>query len=326
MPSESIRLPYKKKQLQRRHIAALVAVGDSLSVHAAAREIGMSQPALSRLLAEAEELLATRLFDRSSFGCTPTADGEAVLTQARLVMRGLDELGCVISNARPKVRLGCIPRSMYTFMPVLLNLIYPNGQVEDEKHDLALPPQPSFELNVVEGNSTQLFDGLRHGKFDFVIVRCASSAPRTEPSITIERLYDDKIVIICSSNNNNLSDSRVTLRELSSQDWLLPDTNTTSRQAFDSFFEEHGLPPIKPIMEVRSFEANLALVAGTRFLSIAPESIAKQYSSMGLKIVRIRPDLSSSPVMLAHHTSQLQSVGLKKFRDLLKNAARRLKC
>jgi len=321
MPSENARVTAKSKLLQRRHIAALVAVGDSLSVHAAAREIGMPQPALSRLLSEAELLFGARLFDRSSFGCTPTADGQAVLTQARLVMRGLDELASVISDTRPTVRLGCIPRAMYTFMPRLLNLVYPTGQGAEESGSVTVPLHRSFELSVVEGNSTQLFEGLRQGKLDFVIFRSASSSPGAEPAISIDRLYDDKIVIICATDNKALSDKRVTLRELSNQDWVLPDTNTTSRQAFDSFIAEHGLAPIKPIMEVRSFEANLALVAGTRFLTIAPESVAKQYSKMGLRIVRTRPDLPSSPVMLAHHTGQPQSVTLKKFHDLLTHTA-----
>jgi molybdenum-dependent DNA-binding transcriptional regulator ModE len=66
-----------KKLLQRRHIQALVAVGDSRSVlHRAARELGMPQPAVSRLLAEAEQILGARLFERSSHGSKPTAQAK----------------------------------------------------------------------------------------------------------------------------------------------------------------------------------------------------------------------------------------------------------
>ena len=325
MPAATSRTTAKSKTLQRRHIAALVAVGESLSVHAAARDIGMPQPALSRLLSEAEQLLGARLFDRSSHGCTPTADGQMVLAQARFVMRGLDELGSIMSDTRPTVRLGCIPRAMYTFMPRLLNLVYPAGQNAEKSGRMTAPSSRSFELNVVEGNSTQLMEGLRQGKLDFAIFRSASSSPGTEPNICIERLYDDKIVIICATENTGLGEKAVSLREISTRDWVLPDTKTTSRQAFDNFLREHDLAPIKPIMEIRSFEANLALVAGTRFLSIAPESIARRYSKMGLRVVRARPALPSSPVMLAYHSSQLQSLTLKNFHDLLIHAAESFK-
>jgi DNA-binding transcriptional LysR family regulator len=321
MPAKTKISIAKSKILQRRHIAALVSIGESLSVHAAARDIGMPQPALSRLLSEAEQLLGARLFERSSHGCRPTPDGQIVLAQARFVMRGLDELGSILSDTRPVVRLGCIPRAMYTIMPRLLDLVYPFRQEAEESSKLIEPYSAPFELNAVEGNSTELMDGLRQGKLDFAIFRSASSSPNTESSICIERLYDDKIVIICSAENTKLIEKAVPLQEISTRDWLLPDIKTTSRQAFDNFLREHDLAPIKPIMEVRSFEANLALVAGTRFLSIAPESIARRYSKMGLRVVRTKPALPSSPVMLAYHSSQLQSLTLKSFYDVLIQAA-----
>ena len=280
----------------------------------------MPQPALSRVLSEAEQLLGARLFERSSHGCMPTADGQMVLAQARFVMRGLEELGSILSDTRPAVRLGCIPRAMYTLMPRLLNLVYPVCQEAEKSSRTTERSSGSFKLSVTEGSSTQLLEGLSQGKLDFAILRSASSAPGTESNICIERMYDDKIVIVCAAENTDLSDKAVPLRALATRHWVLPDTRTTSRQAFDNFFREHDLAPVKPIMEVRSFEANLALVAGTRFLSIAPESIAERYAKMGLRVVRTRPALPSSPVMLAYHSREL-SLARKNFYDLLIHAA-----
>jgi len=53
-------VPASRQPLQRRHIEALVAVADHQSVHRAARELGMTQPAVSRLLADAEKMLGAR--------------------------------------------------------------------------------------------------------------------------------------------------------------------------------------------------------------------------------------------------------------------------
>jgi DNA-binding transcriptional LysR family regulator len=318
--TESKRPSVKSKTLQRRHIAALVAVGESLSVHAAARDMGMPQPALSRVLSDAEQLLGARLFERSSYGCTPTEAGQVVLAQARFVMRGLDELGNILSGTQPTVRLGCIPRAMYTLMPRLLNLVYPLSQATDEPSLPAAVTSRSFKLQVTEGSSIQLLQGLSAGKFDFAIFRSASSLPSTASDIVIERIYDDNIVVICAAENTGLGNKALLLRALVSSDWVLPDTTTTSRQAFDNFFREHGLVPVKPMMEVRSFEANLALVAGTRFLSIAPESIARRYVKMGLRIVRTKPTLPFSPVMLAYPRGEM-SLGQEKFYQLLRYAA-----
>jgi DNA-binding transcriptional LysR family regulator len=322
MPPEIKVKPTKGKTLQRRHIAALVAVGESLSVHAAARDIGMPQPALSRVLSEAERMLGARLFERSRHGCMPTADGQIVLAQARFVMRGLEELGSIVSGTRPTLRLGCIPRAMYTLIPRVLELVYPPALKAEELSRGTAASAGSFKLSVTEGSSTQLLEGLSHGKLDFAIFRSASSSPGTESNLVIERMYDDKVVVICGAENAELSDKALPLRALATWHWVLPDARTTSRQAFDNFYREHGLPPIKPIMEVRSFEANLAVVAGTRFLSIAPESIARRYAKMGLRIVRTKPALPSSPVMLAYHSGQLSRTQ-KNLYEMLTHAAAR---
>jgi DNA-binding transcriptional LysR family regulator len=322
MATENKRATANGKTLQRRHIAALVAVGESLSVHAAARHIGMAQPALSRMLSEAEQLLGARLFERSSHGCTPTEDGQVVLAQARFVMRGLEELGSILSGTRPTVRLGCIPRAMYTLMPRLLNLVYPSAQEAEESSRTAAGSPRSFNLQVTEGGSTQLLEGLSGGKLDFAIFQSASGSLSTESGIVIERMYDDNIVIIGAADNTELGDKALPLRAVATRDWVLPDARTASREAFDNFFRQHDLAPVKPIMEVRSFEANLALVTGTRFLSIAPESIASRYVKMGLRIVRTKPALPSSPVMLAYPIGEMSLVQ-KNFYQLLIDAAAR---
>lgn len=321
MAADGKRASAKSKTLQRRHIAALVAVGESLSVHAAARDIGMPQPALSRLLSEAEQLLAARLFERSSHGCTPTEAGQMVLAQARFVMRGLEELGGILSGTQPTIRLGCIPRAFYTVMPRLLNLVYPPARDTEEASRAAAGGARTFNLQVTEGSSHQLLEGLSEGKLDFAIFRSAFSLPGTESTIVIERMHDDNIVVICAAENTELGDKVMPLRALATRDWVLPDARTTSRQAFDNFFREHDLAPVRPVMEVRSFEANLALVAGTRFLSIAPESIARRYVKMGLRIVRTKPALPSSPVMLAYPSGEMSRIQGNFYQLLLHAAA-----
>ena len=304
----------KKKAIQRRHIEALVAVADSMSVHAAAREIGMPQPALSRLISEAEQLLGVRLFERSSHGCTPTNRGHTVLTQARFVLRSLRQLNSMIPEPMPSIRLGCIPRAMYTLMPRLLDLVYPACADAAKSGERG---GPSFELSVTEGSSMKLMEDLSQGKLDFAILRSTSTANYTEVKVDIERLYADKIVVICAAQNSSFLEKAVPLRNLPGAQWVLPESRTTSRVAFDTFLRERNITAIKPVIEVRSFEANLALVAGTRFLSIAPESIARRYVKMGLRIVQVKPALPSSPVMLAYHHGHLESPTLKKFRELL---------
>ncbi|MDB5762891.1 MAG: hypothetical protein JWQ21_1886 [Herminiimonas sp.] len=302
------------KKLQRRHIEALVAVGDSNSVHRAAHGLGKPQPAVSRLLAEAEQLLGARLFERSSHGSKPTAQGEAVLARARFVLRSIERLNDVIAGAGQSIKLGCIPRAIHSLMPELLGRMFP----DDAEGGVPRAAGAGFQFSVIEGSSSSLWEDLSKGALDFAILRRPSEATDVDDALTVERLYDDRIVIICAAENTALPDASFSVARLAAQRWVLPDLQTASRVAFDRFWGDQGLPPVRPVIEARSFESNLALVAGTRFISIAPESIARRYANFGvLRILKVRPALPASPVMLAFNPMVEQDVVLNGFRELV---------
>lgn len=307
----------KQKALQRRHIEALVAVGDSRSVHRAARDLGVPQPVLSRLLAEAEALVGARLFERSSHGSVPTAQGRLVLPRARFALRTMERLNDLTTGDAPPIRLGCIPRAMHTLLPHLLERVYPDGGLGTS--DDAGTTGMRFEVR--EGNSVVLFNALVAGELDFAILR--GSVQDTSDEWVIERLFDERTVIYCAADHPGIPQGQVSLSRLAALGWTLPERGTTSRGAFDAFWSEHGLPPIKPLMETRSFEANLALVAASRLVSIAPESIVRRHVGFGvLRIVKVRRALPINPVMLAFNRMSLEDPLLSCFHRYLVEAAR----
>lgn len=60
------------------------------SLSAAARELGTTQPTVSKLLAQLEQHLAVRLFQRSTRGLSPTEQGRQFYLDAKLVLDGFD--------------------------------------------------------------------------------------------------------------------------------------------------------------------------------------------------------------------------------------------
>lgn len=282
-------------------------------MHAAARALGVSQPALSRLLGEAEALAGMALFERTRQGSRPTPNGVPFLTQARLVLRGFERLADPV--VRAPIRLGCIARSMHTLMPALLQRVYPaQSRV---RADRAI----DLRFRLTEGSSTALFEAVASGRLDFAILR-AVAEDVDERGLVADRLYEERTVIICAANNDALPAATVTLARLAEHDWVLPDADTASRGVFDRFWSERGLPLVRPLIEARSFETNLALVAKTRFLSIAPESVARRHEASGaVRILHSRPALPSSPVVLVHAKSAAADPLLAGFRAAVHEAA-----
>ncbi|MFT3821474.1 MAG: LysR family transcriptional regulator [Rubrivivax sp.] len=107
-----------------RHLRYFVAVAEALSFAKAARELHMSQPPLSKRIAEMEEVLGVRLFDRSSKSVTLTATGQALLPRAREAVRAFDAAVRVARSLTPAAaRPLRIATPVETSRTVLLDIV-----------------------------------------------------------------------------------------------------------------------------------------------------------------------------------------------------------
>ena len=74
------------------------AVAKSGSFTAAARQLGVSQPAVSQNIAETEKTVGVKLFDRGAGRCTLTPEGKAFLGYAREVNEAYGRMNAVFSR------------------------------------------------------------------------------------------------------------------------------------------------------------------------------------------------------------------------------------
>jgi DNA-binding transcriptional LysR family regulator len=102
----------------------------------AAKQLGISQPTLTRGIQELEERLGARLFDRTPRGVFPTAVGEIVIDGARRITQNVDELKKEVRSFenldRAQVKLGVGPLVAQTWMPdAVITLLrqYPSMEV-----------------------------------------------------------------------------------------------------------------------------------------------------------------------------------------------------
>lgn len=292
-----------------RQIEAMVAVARTGSMHAAARLLGIPQPALSRLIAALETSLGVALFHRSPSGTRTTEVGERLLTQGAFALQALESVLEAARESFPVVRLGCIPRVMHVFIPRLLALISDGN--------------PGFRLRVSVGTSNERAEELDAARVDFVIARRASPGVAGAAELCAEKLYAERSVVVCGRANDDVPRSTCHIRDLIGLPWVLPKRGFHSRDLLDSIIAARGLPPIVPIIESNSFESSLSAVALTRFLTIAPEFAARRFEQLTLvRIVRMRPTLAATPIMLEYCPAQEAHPTFNAFRTLTLVAAR----
>lgn len=78
--------------LDLRSLRYVVTLARRLSYARAAEELGISQPALTRTVQTVERRFGVRLFDRDRSGVRPTAQGQAMLDAASVLLTNADDL------------------------------------------------------------------------------------------------------------------------------------------------------------------------------------------------------------------------------------------
>ena len=103
-------------RLRTRQLLLLEALGRELNLGRAAAALGMSQPAATKLLQQAEEALGVRLFTRQARGMEPTATGAVLIRYARqsLVDFGFarEQMAALRSGLRGRLRVGTVPGAL----------------------------------------------------------------------------------------------------------------------------------------------------------------------------------------------------------------------
>ena len=92
--------------VELRHLRCFLAIADEGNITRAAHTLHISQPALSRTLAQLERSLAVQLVDRSTHHLTLTATGAAFALTARDAVRNVDDAISSISAMVPPIRFG----------------------------------------------------------------------------------------------------------------------------------------------------------------------------------------------------------------------------
>jgi len=246
------------------------------SLTAAAQVLCIGQPTATKMLQELERAFGCTLMDRTTRGGTLTSAGERVLERLRIATGSLDVIGLALAShaALPLVRIGMLPLAGVSLVPRIVARLSRAGQ---------LP-----RLHLIEDSVAGVLSLLRNGEIDCVIGRTLAdgSGPAID-EFNMVPLSDESLEVACGRDNPIARMPRPGLRELREHPWILPDRDTYTRQVLDRAFASQGLVPPKAHIEGPSFHTNLATVAQSNLLTVAPRSAVDYYGVVD-QVVRLR--------------------------------------
>ena len=168
--------------MKLRQLEYFCAVAEEKSISAAARELHVAQPPISRQIAQLEEELGVQLFLRGSKGMSLTDAGQSLYQQTQQIFQDIrrveDSVRSVGTGMSGRIKLGVI----YSAMSYALHYI-------NEYHSR----YPQVELFIRVGSPQELIESLNRGELHALFLRTAAR----EPSGLQERILgEDKLELI----------------------------------------------------------------------------------------------------------------------------------
>lgn len=242
------------------HLQALRQVARSGSIRSAARELGQSQPALSRTLRELEQTLGTQLLLRSKEGITLTEAGSAFSQRAEWVLeelrRAADEVEQINQVTHGRLTIG--------FSSLIALTVFP-AVAEGFKQAL-----PQMLLTLKEGQLSSLLPGVRSGEIDLAI---GSVDPMRPPEgVMIEPLFTAPFCVVARKGHPLANESD--LMALRRAKWLLPESPMGYYQQLQNelihFYRQVAITPLR----TDSVITGLNMVLESDYLTIVARAMS----------------------------------------------------
>ncbi|HWE74541.1 MAG TPA: LysR family transcriptional regulator [Stellaceae bacterium] len=309
--------PSLDRRLRLRDLKLLQEIARLGSMAKAARELGITQPAVSKALSDLETLLGVRLLDRTTGGVTPTDYGTALLRHAAVMFDALRQANLDLAHlADPSVgalRIACPEFIAAGILPVAL------------EHFAKRFPRVVIDVVQAE-NIAPEFRLLRDRQVDLMIGRVPSCSGAHEEDVAIEFLFSERMHVVTGPTSRWVKKRTLTLADIASERWTLPPADSVAGGLAREAFAAEGLS--EPCATIVSFSLHLrkAAAASGEFLTVLHDSV--------LQLSRERSALRILPIVLKIKVQPVAIITLKRrtllpaaqpFMACLRAAAARLK-
>jgi DNA-binding transcriptional LysR family regulator len=263
--------PYNASGVELRHLRAFVAVAEERNFTRAAARVNLTQPALSRTIAQLERMLGTALFVRDRRSVEPTRATGPLLVHSRRVLAALDD---AVTEARggPSLRVGFTWGSTAEY-------IAPVVRVFEHEH-----PEVEVQLTRFDDTLAGLADGRAHLGF-------VPGVPADDRLRTLV-LVDERRVAALATAHPLADRAEVSLNDLAPDNIVINVVSGTTRlDLWD--------PADRPdTVLVRNVDEWMEAIATGHGVGLTPASTSRLYTHPGIRYIPVS-DAPLVPIVLA---------------------------
>lgn len=236
----------------------------------AAKEVGLTQPAMTKSIARLERRLNAQLFERTPKGVRLTLAGERLSSHALRLRTAVDdakrELADISGDQGGHLRIGAgLTMAQYLVPRACTQLV---------------AELPRVTLDISTGTGDTLIPALREGRLDLVI----AGIPRVaDADLQQELIAEDEVRIVARRRHRLFRLQTIKIQDFMRERWILPRPGSLLFNWLTVRCRELGSEAPKPTVVTDSMPALLSIVATSDLLSFQALS-AVQHSPMRTSI------------------------------------------
>lgn len=249
-----------------RQLEAFQATAKTGSVTQAAKLLGVSQPAVSRLLADFSSAVGFELFERKSGTLTPTSEARYMLTEVSRVFESLNHLEDLRRDLKERtaghLRIACLPGFATSHLPKVLTEF--------------LDQRPGVTVTLEPDRPERILEWIIGEQYDCGITDGFSGHPATER-------IDIPIKTVCILPQGHALADKETISPIDLQNEKIVHSRRDSpfHVALSQSFAQQGVS-LNSWIEVRQFTGACTIVSQGKGVSIVSALDAAQFEDKGV--------------------------------------------
>lgn len=239
-------------------VRAFVSVADTGSVSLAARDLHVTQSAVTRRLQRLETSLGVVVLDRRTRPITLTVAGQAALERCRRLLNDVREVRAITGNGRcpaGELRIG-VAHALTE-----VTLAEPVGEVRRKF--------PNIALRLSTGWSRDLLERVRTRAVDAAVI-LLPEGEHLPAEVVGKEIGKERLVVVAPRQKGRFQARMI--QDLAGVQWILNPEGCAARAALRRRLQQADIDQVVAV-EAYNYELQLALVAEGRGLSLVPERI-----------------------------------------------------
>jgi DNA-binding transcriptional LysR family regulator len=278
------------RRLKLRDLHVFSTVVQRGSMAKAAAHLGVSQPAVSEVIADLEHALGAPLLDRSPRGVELTTYGRALLKRTHAAFdelkQGIRDIEFLTDPTAGEVTVGCTDSvAAAVLAPVFQQFFQQYPKVVLHLHRLV-----TATLELPE---------LRERSVDVVLGRVLMPLMQQDDDLNVEILIDDRLVVTAGTQSRWARRRKIDLAELIGEPWILTPANGRAHTLMVEAFRARGLDMPKVCLTTYSLHLRALMVATGPFITALPAfTVRLDASRLALKALPVDLPVRSWPVAI----------------------------